>query len=428
MITERLLQFIWQFQYFNNGQLKTFADESLQVFYPGMYNTNQGPDFLHARIRINDTIWIGNIELHVRSSDWEKHRHDGDPNYGNVILHVVWEHDLPDHHIQPVLELDERIPNMLLQRYEEMMNNAGFIACEKTVHAVPELNWLKWKERLLAERLSRKAKDIESSVSASNHHWEEIFWWGLARNFGMKVNMDAFEGIAKSLPLSILGKHKNQIHQLEALLLGQAGLLSGKFEDHYALMLFKEYSFLQKKYKLRPVHIRPQLLRMRPGNFPTVRLAQLAMLIHDSAHLFTKIREAGSLEEVKKYFDVTANDYWNDHYLFDETSSFKPKRLGSSMIESIVINTIAPMLFAYGNSSGEQHYKEKAVDWLNNTAAESNSITSRFGRLGIVNNAASDSQALMELKIKYCDEKKCLDCSLGNYLLGTGNKKFIAES
>jgi hypothetical protein len=415
-VTERLLQFIWQFQYFNKGELRSSSGETIQVIFPGTYNTNQGPDFNDAKIKIGKTTWVGNVELHLRSSDWNKHNHQNDKNYSNVILHVVWEDDFPDYSM-PVLKLNNRIAKIFLQRYEELMNAQGFIPCEKTISSIRPIVWQSWKERLLAERLIRKSAIVETYLDQNNHHWEETFWWLLARNFGVKINADAFEAMARSVPVNILAKHKNQIHQLEALLMGQSNLLNEKFKEDYPIMLQKEYGFYKSKYKLRQNTYTPFFLRMRPGNFPTIRLAQLAMLIHHSEHLFSKIKESNSVKDVKKWLDVTANDYWHYHYRFDEQSSFKKKNLGAGMVDNILINTVCTMLFAYGHFNKEQKLKDKAVQWLEEITAESNSITKGFEQAGLKNKNAHDSQALIELKNEYCSKKRCLDCAVGNALL-----------
>jgi hypothetical protein len=415
-MTERLLQYIWQFQYYNKGELSTAAGEPLQIIFPGQFNTNQGPDFSDAKIKIGTTTWAGTIELHINTSDWQKHNHQQDNNYNNVILHVVWEDDTKANAL-PVLELKSRVPKVLLQRYEELMLSSSFIPCEKTIHTVRDITWKSWKERLLAERLLRKAAVVETYLQQNSYHWEATFWWLLARNFGMKVNADAFEAVARSLSINILAKHKNQIHQLEALLLGQAGLLNENFTEDYPVMLQKEYTFYKNKYGLQPVNNPVFSLRMRPGNFPAVRLAQLAMLVHDSVHLFSEIKEAADVKKVKSRFDITANDYWHYHYRFDELSAFRKKKLGATMIDNIVINTIAPVLFAYGNYHKEQPYKDKALLWLEETTVEKNVITRGFEKLGLENRTAYDSQALIELKNNYCQSKRCLDCGVGNALL-----------
>jgi len=415
-MTERLLQFIWQFQYFNKGELQSTSGETIQVIFPGTYNTNQGPDFNDAKIKIGKTTWAGNVELHLRSSDWNRHNHQNDKNYSNVILHVVWEDDFPDYSM-PVLKLNNRVAKIFLQRYEDLMNAQGFIPCEKSISSVKPIVWQSWKERLLTERLIRKSAIVKTYLDENNHHWEETFWWLLARNFGVKINADAFEAMARSIPVNILAKHKNQIHQLEALLIGQSNLLNEKFNEDYPIMLQKEYGFYKSKYKLRPNTYTPFFLRMRPGNFPTIRLAQLAMLIHHSEHLFSKMKDSNSVKDVKKWLDVTANDYWHYHYRFDEQSSFKKKNLGAGMIDNILINTVCTVLFAYGHFNKEQKFKDKAVQWLEEIAAESNSITKEFEQAGLKNKNAHDSQALIELKNEYCSKKRCLDCAIGNALL-----------
>ncbi|HKZ67732.1 MAG TPA: DUF2851 family protein [Chitinophagaceae bacterium] len=428
-MTERLLHFIWQFQYFNKNELTTSEGELVQVIMPGQYNNHQGPDFSDAKILINNTTWAGAIELHVKTSDWNKHKHHEDRNYNNVILHVVWEDDEGRNSIATgsvanenrkdvaVIELKSRVAKILLQRYEELMQSPAFIPCEKSINTIRDITWKNWKERLLVERLLRKAAIVESFLQQNNYHWEETFWWMLARNFGMKVNAEAFEAIARSIPLTILAKHKNQIHQLEALLLGQGGLLNENFEEDYPKLLQKEYKFLQSKYNIQPIQLPLFSLRMRPGNFPTIRLAELAILVHESAHLFSKIKETVSAKEIKQFFEVTANDYWHYHYQFDETSTFKKKKTGASMIDNIVINTVAPVLFAYGSYHNENKYKDRALQCLEETAAEKNLITDGFKQLQIGNKNAWDSQALIELKNEYCTKKRCLECSVGNAIL-----------
>lgn len=415
-MTERLLQYIWQSQYYNKGELSTAAGEPLQILFPGQFNTNQGPDFSDAKIKIGTTTWAGTVELHINTSDWKKHNHQQDNNYNNVVLHVVWEDDTKANEL-PVLELKSRVPKVLLQRYEELMLSSSFIPCQKMIHTVREITWKSWKERLLAERLLRKAAVVETYLQQNSYHWEATFWWLLARNFGMKVNADAFEAVARSLSINILAKHKSQIHQLEALLLGQAGLLNENFTEDYPVMLQKEYTFYKNKYGLQPINSPVFSLRMRPGNFPAVRLAQLAMLVHHSVHLFAEIKEAAEVKNVKSRFDIMANDYWHYHYRFDELSAFRKKKLGAAMVDNIIINTIAPVLFAYGNYHNEQPYKDKALRWLEETTAEKNVITKGFEKLGLENRTAYDSQALIELKNNYCHPKRCLDCGVGNAIL-----------
>ncbi len=424
-MTEQLLQFIWQFQYFQKSGLATVTGEPLEILVPGRLNHNQGPDFLDAKIRIGDTTWAGTVELHLQTADWDKHRHGSDKNYRNVVLHVVWEDTLTKNispatsppSPAPVLELRNRVSKLMLRRYEDLMHAASFIPCEKMIQAVPDLNWKSWKDRLLAERLSRKAALAGSYLQQNNFHWEETFWWMLARNFGNKVNADAFEAVARSLPLTLLAHQKKELLHLEALLQGQAGLLEAAFTDEYPRLLQQEYAHLRHKYRLQPIAIPVHFLRMRPVNFPGLRLAQLAVLVRDAAHLFSRIREAVELKTVRSWFDLSAGGYWQDHYRFDEPSVSVEKKLGHVMTDTIIINCIAPVLFAWGHYYGENAMKEKAVRWLEQTGAEVNAVTKEFRSIGVEQKNAFDSQALLELKSAWCDQRRCLDCAIGNYLL-----------
>jgi hypothetical protein len=417
MITERLLQYIWQFQYFNKMALCTAEGESVQIIHPGIFNTNQGPDFLDAKLQIGDTIWAGNIELHINASDWNNHKHNDDINYKNVILHVVWQNDIPLHQPFSTLILQDKISKILLQQYDTLMNMNSFIPCEKMIGQVKALTWSSWKERLLVERLQQKSKAVTDYLTTNNYHWEETFWWMLAKKFGSKVNSDAFEKIAQSIPVNVLAKHKNQIHQLEALLFGQAGLLENNFTEDYPKLLQREYVFLNKKYQLKKITTTLHFLRMRPANFPTVRLAQLAMLIHNSLHLFATIKECNHIKEIKALLNVTANDYWHYHYLPDEPSGFKEKHLGTQMINNIIINTVVVVLFAYGHYHKNDHLTNKAMQWLEDITAEQNTITKGFAHCGISSKNAFDTQAIIQLKNEYCNKKKCLSCSVGNPIL-----------
>jgi hypothetical protein len=416
-MTERLLQYIWQFQYFNAKELQTTTGETLQVIHPGMYNSNQGPDFTDAKIKIDDTTWAGSIELHIQSSHWNNHRHSDDVNYRNVVLHVVWDDDVELSLPFSTLVLQDKVSKILLGRYEDLMNATSFIPCEKMIQQVTDITWIAWKERLLVERLQAKTRVISGFLNSNNNHWEQTMWWLLAKNFGIKLNSAAFETIARSIPIGILARHKNQLHQLEALFFGQAGLLDGSFEEDYPKLLQREYRFLDKKYNLPKTKINLAFLRMRPSNFPTVRLAQLAMLVHNSLHLFSRIKESTKLDEVRRLLAVTANDYWHYHYVFDETSAFKKKTLGLQMINNILINTVAPVLFAYGLHQDENVYKDKALRWLEETVAEKNSITRGFASLQLPVKNAFHSQAYIQLKNEYCNKKRCLDCAVGNKLL-----------
>lgn len=417
-MTERLLQFIWQFQYFNRHDLCTDEGAVLQIIHPGTYNTNQGPDFLQATIKIDDTVLAGSIELHLKSTDWTRHGHHTDSNYKNVILHVVWqqgsEKELP---FVPMLVIQNRVAAVLLNRYSQWMQQPAFIPCAPAAGEVAALTWTAWLERLMAERLTRKSAYVLQLLEKNQFHWEETCWQLLAKSFGGQLNADAFENVARLVPVTLLAKHKNQVAVLEALLMGQAGLLEGNYTDAYAMLLQREYRFLQHKYKLTAPADPVFFLRMRPAAFPTIRLAQLAMLVHRSSHLFAAIKETAARKDLMALLNVCANDYWHYHYRFDEPAAYKVKHVGSSTTDNIIINTVAPVLFAYGLYHKEEQLKEKALQWLSETAPEQNSIVKGWQQLGVGSKDACHSQALIELKTQYCDKKRCLECAIGNALL-----------
>lgn len=414
-MNEKLLQFIWQHQYFRQGELITVEGEPLTIIQPGKINRDQGPDFLHAKIKIGPTLLAGSIELHLQSSQWNDHRHSDDPNYENVILHVVWRDDGGTQQL-PVLELQDRVPSMLLEHYQKLMQSPSFIPCAGSIASITPLHWNAWKDRLVAERLLRKGGEILAMLEHNEQHWEETCWWLLAKAFGGTINGLAFEAIARSLPLNLLGRHRHSIHQLEALLLGQAGLLEKEWQDHYPVMLQREYAFLQKKYHLRPIHQPVHFLRMRPSNFPTVRLAQLAMLIHQQQTVFSNLLEE-TLPDFRSRFLLTANDYWHSRYRPDEPSPFLPKTTGEQFIHHIIANTAVPLLFAYGLYRKEAAFQQKAIQWLGALPPEVHRITRGFAGLGVANDHCFDSQALLELKKQYCDLKHCLRCGVGHALL-----------
>lgn len=426
-MNERLLQFIWQARYLQQGPLYTTQGELLEVLYPGLWNKHQGPDFSAARIKIGNTLWAGNVELHLRASDWLRHQHQTDPNFNNIILHVVWENDTeildPYGLAYPSICIQPYVSSMLLNRYQKMMKNQENISlpCKHYLPAMDELHWHAWNERLIAERLEKKKQRIMQLLTASKQHWETVFWWMLANNFGLKVNALLFESVAKTISLNLLAKHKNQLLQIEALLLGQANLLEGDFEESYPIMLQKEYRFLQKKYRLPKQLLQPAFLRMRPAAFPSIRLAQLAMLVHQSAYLFATIKEASSLITVRKLFQVQANDYWLYHYQFDEPTVYSIKNLGNQMIDIILINTVVPLLFTYGKLHQQENLSEKAIDWLQEITREQNSIVNSWMKNGIACKSALDSQALLELSQSYCKEKRCLECAVGAHILKQAN-------
>jgi hypothetical protein len=417
-MNERLLQFIWQFRYYNAQQLHTTLHIPVEVIHPGEWNTHQGADFQNARINIDGTIWAGAVELHLHTSDWYKHGHQHDDRYAKIILHVVYEHDVPDWPTEvPVLELRHRISGMMLQQYSSWMSSQQAIPCGTQAAAVPSLIWQNWLDRLLVERLQEKTNRVAKHIQQTQQHWEEVCWRMISRAMGGAVNGESFEQMASYISVNILAKHKNQIHQLEALLLGQAGLLHKHMTDKYAQMLYKEYQFLQQKYQLRVIQQPPSFLRMRPVNFPTIRLAQLAMLIHRSSHLFSQLLEANELKKIHQLFDVTANDYWQTHFKPDQESEAQPKTLGKQAIDSVVINAIAPLLYAYGKALQQPAQSEKALRFLQATAAEKNTFMAAFAAMNVPIENAYTSQALLQLRKQYCDARRCLECAVGNRLL-----------
>ena len=417
-MTEKLLQFIWKHRYFNQQELKLTTGESITIEYPGELNTCQGPDFVNARVRINGQYWIGSVELHLYSSGWTKHNHTDDGNYQNVMLHVVWKQDrLQIQRYIPQLELCNRIPKFMLDTYASWMAKPVFIPCELSASGTGYHKWEKWASQLLIMRLNRKMHQILDSLRLNQYHWEEQLWWMMARNFGNPVNSSAFESIARSIPFSLLAKHRHHFIQLEALLIGQANLLTQDFHDTYPSMLKKEYEFLRNKYHLRKSYETVHFLRMRPENFPCIRLSQLAAVCFQSTALFAWILECETISQLRKKLIVKANDYWHNHYVFDKVSIFRKKILGRDMCDNIIINSIIPLLYTYGKMIPDAAVLKKAVSWLSQMPAEQNELMKSWKRIGVTVKKAAGSQALTELKKQFCDQRKCLDCEIGKYLL-----------
>jgi hypothetical protein len=421
-MTEDLLHHIWKFRLFDNKELVTQSGEPVEVLSPGIHNTNSGPDFFNARMRVAGTEWAGNVEIHINSSDWKRHNHQHDQAYDNVILHVVYNADeviyRSDGTVIPAISLKDRVPLPVIEKYEGLRMSSDRIPCGEQSKKVSPLTRDAWLSRLAVERLERKSASITDKLKQSRNDWGEAFYRQLARNFGFKINSVPFEMVAASLPSLILAKHKSSLHQLEALLFGQAGMLEDYFADHYPRQLQNEYSFLRSKHKLAPIpaHLW-KLMRLRPSNFPAVRLSQFAALVYRSSHLFSQVIEADSAGQLQKLFDVEASGYWDTHYTFDKTSPATKKRLGRSSIDNIIINTIVPFLFVYGKQAGDDRYVEKALKLLDETEGEQNAAIRAWERLGMPVNTAAQTQALLQLRSEYCERKRCLECSIGNKLL-----------
>ena len=417
---EQLLHYVWKHRLYSPENLFTTDGNSITVIDPGLQNTNAGPDFFNAKIRINQTLWAGNIEIHTKSSDWFKHRHHEDKAYDSVILHITNNNDRliyrSNGEIIPQLIL--AIPENLQKNMDWLLQQDKSIPCFPFLREIEKCQTLSWLNSLIGERLERKTQDIFRLLKQYNDDWNEVFFIILTRNFGFGVNSDAFEWLAKSLPFRCIRKQRNSLTQIESLLFGQAGMLEEKNDDYYYRFLQQEYQFLQKKFKLTPLEKSLfKQLRLRPGNFPHLKLAQLAAIWHQYDILFSKILEAGTPRQIKTLFHVPPSDFWNTHYHFKHPSPAKEKLIGDNTLNILLINTVVPFLFAWGKHHDLQEYCERSIYLLETLPTENNNITSLFSKAGITPQNASDSQALIQLKREYCEKKKCLYCRIGFQLM-----------
>ncbi|TDQ23980.1 DUF2851 family protein [Tenacibaculum caenipelagi] len=419
---EEFLHFLWQYKLFNTKSLLSVKGETIEVINSGVYNTNSGPDFLNAEVKIDGQLWIGNIEIHVKSSDWYMHHHERDINYDAVTLHVVWDYDaevfMKNNLPLPTVELQQFIQKEVLENYQKLfLKEQRWIPCEKQIREVDSFLLDNWLERLYFERLENKAGFIKELLIQSNNDYEAVLFQLLAKNFGLKVNREAFLELSNSFDFSILRKVRFNEEQLSALLLGQAGFLEGDVKDNYYVQLQKEYNYLQHKYQLKSLaKQRFQFFRMRPSNFPTIRIAQLVALYHRHQNLFSQILEVYSLKDFYMLFSVGVNDFWKIHYTFETVSKKSAKRLTKSFIDLLIINTIIPLKFVYEQARGEVN-EEGLLKLMQQLKPEKNSIISKFSELKIEAKNAFESQALLELKNNYCVKKHCLKCAIGNSLL-----------
>lgn len=421
-LSEDFLQFVWEHKLYNNKNLKTIDGSILEIIHPGKRNIDAGPDFFNARIKTGNTIWAGNIEIHRKASYWIKHNHHNNKDYDNVILHIVEENDkdIKRSNGNSIPTLIIKYPEHIRDNYKDLQEATTWIACEKHFHRVNPIQLQLGFNRLLIERLENKTNEIISRLVQNNNDWNETFYQMMARMFGFKVNAVPFELLAKALPMGVLAKHKNSLFQLEALLYGCSGLLNEKLiGDEYFLKLRDEFSFLYKKYKLRPVEAHLwKFLRLRPNNFPTIRISQFAALIFHSNGLFSKIIEANNINTLTQLFKINASDYWNQHYNFNKPSKqTKPKELGSTAANLLIINLVIPFLFVYGEKQNNQNLKNRALDFLEQVPAEKNTIIHKWSELGVKARSAFDTQALLQLKNCYCEPKKCLNCHIGAKLV-----------
>ncbi len=420
-ISEEFLQYVWENFLFFNEELKTVQNKKLEVIDVGTRNTDSGPDFFNAKIKIESTIWAGNIEIHKSSGDWLKHNHQTDKAYNNVILHVVETDNEPiELNQKPLPTLILKYPLKLKENYQNLLDARSWIACENQFYKIDPVLLLLGFNRLMIERLEEKTGEILSKLEQNNNNWNTTFYQFLAKMFGFKVNAIPFDLLAKSIPLEVLSKIKNNLFQLETILFGNSGLLNEQLlGDDYYLKLRKEYSFLRKKYNLKGIESHLwKFMRLRPGNFPTVRIAQFASLLHQSQSLFSKIVEIDNLPELKMLFNTEASEYWNSHYSFNKKSKRNCKKeLGENSVNMIIINVVIPFLFVYGEKQNKDFLKNRALEFLEELPAEENSIVKKWEKLGIKSRSAFESQALLQLKNKYCDQKKCLNCQIGVKLI-----------
>jgi len=418
---EDFLHYLWKFKKFDTLNLQTTQNEPITIIKTGDYLELAGPDFFNAQITIGNQKWAGNVEIHLKSSDWYVHGHEKDAAYENVILHVVWEHDTEifsrDNNEIPVLILKDYVASEILSNYNSLVIPKSWIFCEKDIAKIDDFILKNWQERLFFDRLERKSKFIYDLLEETNQDWEGVLFVLLAKNFGLNTNGNSFLQIAKSIPFSIVRKESFEIENFEALLLGTSGLLDDDKEDIYFTDLKLRYYYLLNKYQLEKRHIDSvQFFKHRPDNFPTIRLSQLANLYHKHQNLFSKVTVLKSVKSVYELLNVSASVYWSNHYQFDKESLKKPKSLSKSFMDLIIINTIIPIQFAYSNIRGES-IAEELIAFMNEVTPEKNAIIDKFKSFGVSAKNAFETQTLLELKNEYCNQKACLKCVLGVELL-----------
>ncbi|UMB54822.1 DUF2851 family protein [Lutibacter sp. A64] len=421
-MNEKLLHFIWKLKLFSIKNLEATNGDKIHIISTGIHNLNTGPDFLNAKIEIANQVWAGNVEIHINSSDWYKHRHETDTNYDAVILHVVWEHDVEIFRKNNVeittLELKKYISKDLLNKYNQLFSkNKKWINCENEIASIDSFIFENWIERLYFERLVQKSEFINNTLQVNNNNWEATLFILLAKSFGLKVNGDAFLNFATSFDFSIVRKVSNNKEQLEALFFGQAGLLANENESVYFQQLKKEYEYLKVKFNLKPIsNGQVQFFRLRPNNFPTIRLSQLVFLYNKYQNLFSKIIEIDTIELFYSLFKVSTLPYWETHFTFEKESKKRSKKLTQSFIDLILINTIIPLKFVYLKSLGKNDFSSLFAI-LEQIKPEKNTIVSNFNTLKVKSPNAFKTQALLQLKNEYCSKQLCLQCAIGKTVL-----------
>lgn len=421
---EDLLHFIWKYRKLQLTDLRTSNNESVSIVDSGTHNHLSGPDFFSAKIKIDGQLWAGNVEIHINSSDWYVHQHEKDSNYDSVILHVVWSDDSSifrkDGSEIPALELKTYISKNLLESYQNLFSkkSKAFINCEKNINKTDVFVFQNWLERMYFERLENKSDFIFELLKRSKNNWEQVLFTLLLKNFGSKINGEAFLSLSNHLDFSVVRKLQSEVQQLESVFTGMSHLLEDEtILDTYYLQLKKEYTYIKNKFGLTAIGVlKPEFFKLRPPNFPTIRLSQLANLYGKQENFFDKIHNANSLSELHRLFDVSASAYWNDHFTFGKISKKSTKKLTKSFIDLIIINTILPLKFCHAQHYGTDD-NENIVQIITQIATEKNSIISNFKKYSVESKNAKESQALIQLYNYYCTKNKCLDCVVGSSLL-----------
>lgn len=420
---EQLLHFIWHQQLFSDKALRTTEGDDVVLMHPGFPNADQGPDFLQARVKIAGQLWAGHVEIHIRSSAWFLHGHEHDTHYNNVILHVVWKEDQPAFTKEkwriPCIELEGRVDHQLLDRYHLLMSNQEWVPCASALSEVKQITRIAWMERMIAERLESKTLHMQQLLERTGYHWEQVFFVLLARQLGAPTNGDTMEELCIKVPWNLMRKHQDRPDQIEAILFGCAGMLDPVFADAYPAGLKKEFDFLQAKYQLTGVPgLRWKFMRMRPVHFPTLRLAQLAVIIQETTHFISLLEKEEDADTWIRRFSISPSAaFWDTHYHFSSSSSFLKKKLGIRMAEMLVINVVAPVTFMYGKWHGKPSMKAHALALLRSLPAEQHAIADGWKDIGWEIDDAADSQGLLHLKKQYCDQRRCMHCAIGLQVL-----------
>lgn len=410
---EEFIYYLWENRLLSKN-IQTVDGDSIYVVSVGNRNYDSGPDFLDARIRIGGTLWCGHVEIHVNASDWFRHGHQNDDAYKNVILHVVYNNDTERLAI-PTLEIEGKFDESIYVRYNDFLKSRKWIPCERLIAGIQQFTWLSWLERIVVERLESEVKDVFSKLTENGYDWEETLYQRIMRYCGLKVNNDAFERLARLLPLRILRKHLDNKVQIEALFFGCAGFLEQSFNESYPVLLQREFKILKSKFNLTTMPtVYWKFLRLRPPNFPTIRLAQMASMVCNGENMFSKLLIANDLESVRNLFNVEVNEYWDTHFQFEKPSRAIKKTLGETAINLLIINAVVPVLFSYGIYHDNDELKEKSLGLLNEMEPEDNVIIRKFGSLGVNVRNAQQSQALLHLYNCYCRKRKCLKCRVFN--------------